>query len=1103
LACFFLILSAGYGQGTDASLTGLVTDQSHAAVPNAKLTAHNKSINYSQEVQTDSSGTYFFLNLPIGAYTLTVKHDGFGIATVDLTLETAQKARQDFELKLGGSAQTVTVEAAAQSLSTEDASLGSVINNNTVADTPLYLRNWDDLLRLVPGVQSNRYTDQSGATSAGRTGAFNVHGVHSLQNDFILDGIDNNTFSENVQELSTQSSRPSVDTIQEFKVITNPYSSEYGRSPGAAVLVTTKGGSNEIHGVAYEYLRNNYFDANDFFSNKNKLTKPKNNQNQFGASLGAPVLRNKLFGFFNYEGTRISRGVSRISTVPLPNERIGDFSAAAAAADGINPYPTIYDPSTGLPFLNNQIPSGQIDPFATKIMALFPLPNLPGQLNNFARNALLTDNADSYNGRVDWVATPRDSIFVRYTNSNRNRFIPGFYGGIGDGTSTSAWGRQVLKGQSAVVGWTHVLSPTLVNEFRVGFTRSFSFAAQDPFGQNQVDEFVPGVPENPAVAGGISQITLTNFTFIGSPDFLPKQQVPQQYQWVDNLSKTIGRHSLKAGLDLRAPMRNVYQDEPGTRGSLTFDKIFTCQRDVVTHQCTGNTGLSYADFLLGEVKASQLTNVHFVDQRLWMLSGFVEDDFKLRRNLTLNLGLRYDFATPALEGKNQLANFDPSANGGAGGLISAKGGSLEDRALVQVNKRNFAPRIGVSYAFNPKTVLRGGYGIYYMLFERFGSEDQLALNAPFLVNNVRSAPSTAAAPLFLLKDGFPANSLDPNQPGLLGNVRIRAVSPQTPTPYVQQWSFGFQRDLPWSFLWNVDYVGTRSLHLDVLSDRNQPLFDSTGKVGTTRPFPTLGYIEYQSPIGLGKYNGLESGLERRFRNGLAIRFAYTYSRSIDNTPQELESNSGSSPNGLNYAGWFGPSDFDTPHRLVSSYVYELPFGRNRRFLHEGVLSYIVAGFKTSGVYTFASGRPFTVSSGGTIAGSLDAFGAVAATPNLTGTPVIVGDPTCWYFVAKNAACTALRPGLSDAFQLQSPGFLGNVGRNTLRGPHTNVFDFALMRDFPIHESVGLQFRWEVFNLTNTVQFGQPSNNFSSGSAGTITSLAGDPRVMQFALRLAF
>src|SRR5215813_2912361 len=329
-----LFSSTSSAQGNDASLTGIVTDPTHAAVSNARITAKNKLTNWSQEVTTDGSGSYSFLSMPIGQYLITVESDGFNAATVEMTLETAQKGRQDFELQVGQTTQTITVESVTQSLSTQDASLGAVINNNIVSDTPLYLRNWDDLLRLVPGVQSNRYTDQSGATSAGRTGAFNVHGVHSLQNDFILDGIDNNTFSENVQELSTQSSRPSVDTIQEFKVITNPYSSEYGRSPGAAVVVTTKGGSNEIHGVLYEYLRNNFFDANDFFSNRSGLSKPKNNQNQFGGSVGAPILHDKLFGFFNYEGTRISRGVSRISTVPLDNERKGDFSASAAAANG-------------------------------------------------------------------------------------------------------------------------------------------------------------------------------------------------------------------------------------------------------------------------------------------------------------------------------------------------------------------------------------------------------------------------------------------------------------------------------------------------------------------------------------------------------------------------------------------------------------------------------------------------------------------------------------------------------------------------------------------------------------------------------------------------
>src|SRR5262249_53742132 len=231
---------------------------------------------------------------------------------------------------------------------------------------------------------------------------------------------------------------------------------------------------------------------------------------------------------------------------------------------------------------------------------------------------------------------------------------------------------------------------------------------------------------------------------------------------------------------------------------------------------------------------------------------------------------------------------------------------------------------------------------------------------------------------------------------------------------------------------------------------NQPFFDSTGQVGATRPFPTFGYIEYQLPAGMGKYNGLEASLERRFKKGFCFRFPSPYFRTIANTPQGLATNSGSAPDRRNYSSWFGPSDFDTPHRVVASYIYELPFGRNRKFVHDGILSYIIGGFKTSGVYTFASGRPFTVSSGGSIAGSLDAFGAVAATPNQIGDPHIVGNVDCWYFVAANSSCAALAPDLTDAYQLQSPGFLGNVGRNTLRGPHTNVFDFALMRDFPIH-----------------------------------------------------
>jgi hypothetical protein len=442
-----------------------------------------------------------------------------------------------------------------------------------------------------------------------------------------------------------------------------------------------------------------------------------------------------------------------------------------------------------------------------------------------------------------------------------------------------------------------------------------------------------------------------------------------------------------------------------------------------------------------------------------------------------------------------MANFDPAANAGAGGLVFGSSGSISNRALVQANKNNFSPRIGVAYSFNPKTVIRAGYGIYYMLFERFGSENQLALNPPNLINNTPAVTSTATAPVFFLRNGFPSNFLDPAQLDLR-RVRIRAVNPAAPTPYVQQWSFGFQRELPFKLIGSLDYVGTKSTHLDVLSDFNQPI---NGKF----PYPNFGYIEYQSPIGFGSYNGLEATLDRRFADGFSMRFAYTYSRSIDNTPQELESNSGGAQNGRDYASWKGPSDFDYPHRFVASYVYDLPFGRGRRLLQSGALSYILGGFRTSGVYTFASGRPFTLNSGGSLNNSIDPFGAATAVPLVIGAPIVVGDVNCWFYTSKNNACKTLQPNATDAFQLQAAGTFGNAGRNILRGPHTSVFDFALMRDFPIHESLGLQFRWEVFNLSNTALFGQPNNNFSSSAAGSITTLSGDPRVMQLALRLSF
>ncbi|MGC2498566.1 MAG: TonB-dependent receptor, partial [Acidobacteriaceae bacterium] len=870
VACLFLLVSAPAlleAQVNTASLSGLATDPASAALPHVTIIATAIDTGYTRTVQTDNAGAYSFQDLPIGEYNLTVSASGFSSMKAQITLTVGERAREDFHLKVGTMQQTVQVQSTAALLSPDDASVSTEIGSTTIEQTPLSLRNWDDLLRIVPGVQDPRYTQQSGATSAGRVGDFNVNGIHSLQNDFILDGIDNNTFSENVQELSTESAHPSVDTIAEFNVITNPYSAEYGRSPGAVVSVNTKSGTNQFHGLGYEYVRNNFFDSNDFFSDRHGLAKPKYNQNQFGANLGGPVIKNKLFFFFDYEGTRIKQGVLRTATVPLPNERIGDFSPATAAAVGVT-YPTIYDPTTCSPafsgsncqpFANNSVPSGSLDPAMQKLMALFPQPNTttagsPPDINNYIRNALLTDFEDNYDARADWTPSSQDTVFMRYNYSTRNRDIPGYLGGLADGTSTSAWGNQILKSYSDVIGWTHILSQSMVNEFRFGWVRDYSYAQQQPFTLDQyAGQFVPGIPNNPALGGGVPLTEFSNYAFEGSPDFLPKQQVPMQYQYNDTLSMVRGRQTWKFGVSIYAPMRNLFQDEPSTRGDLDYTGVFTCQHSA-PGKCVSGTGLSYADGLLGYTQTTSLTNVFFVDQRLWMASGFFEDDWKATPKLTLNLGLRYDFASPAEEGQNRMADFDPAS----GSLIFAKGGSLQDRTIVQPNTKNFGPRFGFAYSPDTKTVFRGGYGIYYTLFERIGSEDELALNPPFLINKELVSNT---APVLSPSVGFPSNFLDPSTVDFsnLTAFHIRSQPVSDPDPYVQQWSLGIQRQIAQVWGAEVDYVGTKSTHLDVIRNYNQPIISGNVSTGIV-PYTNYGQIEWTSPIGSGNYNGLQASL---------------------------------------------------------------------------------------------------------------------------------------------------------------------------------------------------------------------------------------------------
>lgn len=1140
LVCVLLLCLStsiqGAAQVNTASLTGLVTDATGAAVSGASVKVKKNSTNVEHSVTTDSSGYFTFASLPVGSYTVTVESQGFKRAVRgNVALEVGQKARLDYTLEVGAVTESVMVTATAPILTTQEATTGGVIENKLVTDLPLSARNWDDLIALVPGVQADRYTEEGGGTANGRTGGANVHGVRSLQNNFVLDGVDNNSISENVQELTSQVVRPSVDSIQEFKVSTNPYSAENGRSPGSLISVTTKSGGNSYHGTAYEFLRNRIFDANNFFNNRAGVPKPQNVQNQFGANLGGHLLRDRLFFFFNYEGTRIRKGVTRLGNVPTANERTGDFSAAAAAANRVT-YATLFDRvgdcrakvptafNADGSFKNNQIPAACIDPLAAKIMGLLPSPNIvpgSGALNqlNFIRAPGIIDDTDSYTTRLDWQLSSRDSIFVRYSNIDRFRYLPGIFGGVLDGTSSSANGRLSMKGLSAAIGWNRTISVRLVNEFRLGWGRNNSFAAQDPIGLNTLADFgFKGVSDLPGESGGISGIDTSarggtqtiggqsGFNRIGSPDFLPKFQKTNQFQWTDTVNLSLGAHQFKFGGEVRGPMRNIYQDIPAVRGQMTFD---------------GNrTSIGLGDFLLGYPQQQQLTNLAIVDQRLRMYSAFFQDDWKLTPKLTANFGLRYDYASWPMEGRDRMTNLDPAT-----GLKFTPENSPVGRGLVKPDKNNFAPRIGLAYQLTPKTIIRVGYGRFFMTFERAGSEDQLALNLPFLVNNlVVAANNNSTANNARLASGFNL-SLDPsailNDVTKVRGVRLRAVNPDSVDGSVDQWNLGIQRELSGSIVFTLDYVGTKGTHLSTLRNLNQPLFNSNGTVknalvGTSFspivPYPDLGPIEFRENNANSMYHGMEASVEKRFGHGLSFRTSYTFSKSIDEAMEHLAAGSTGSftQNPFNILGERrGLSDFDVRHRLVGSYLYELPFGRGRTYLAEGPLSHIVGGWRISGLANIRSGRPFTLKAGsnnGTIGGPrggglVSAFADCLKDGDLSGSPSQNIDR--WFDATPGSSYsvpTAANPTKNNAVEAR----LGNCGRNTLRGPDYVDFDFGLARTFEYFgEGRRLEFRWEMFNMFNTPQFGLPQNDISNSAAGRISTLAGDPRVMQFALKFVF
>jgi hypothetical protein len=1041
-----------------ATVTGVVRDETGGTLAGVAIAARSSAGSGSTAVRATGSGVYLIPSLLPGTYTIEVEASGFARQARGVVLEIGQRAQLDFVLKVGVS-EDVTVTEPTPLLNTGTAAVGHVVDQSAVANLPLAMRNWDDLLALVPGVQGDRFTEEGGGTSFGRTGGVNVHGNRSLQNNFLLDGVDNNSISTNVQELTTQASRPSIDAIQEFKVVTSAYSAEYGRAPGAAISVSTRSGTNAFRGSAYGYLRDERFDSNTYFNEDfrterglDPLPRPANDQYQFGASLGGPLVRDKLFFFGDYEGTRITRGTTRITNVPSMDQRAGIFTSP------------IRDPLTGQPFPDNTIPASRIDSVAAAMFELLPAPNAPDPSNYVRPDAEVTDDADRYLGRIDFRPTPQDSLFLRYIRTNRDRSIPGAFGGVVDGTGTSAFGDQAIDSDSLVLGWTRIFGPSVVNELRVSWTAVDSDAVQQPYGQDPPPAaLVPGVPDDPRINGGIAGVSIDGYFGgpglgrMGSPDFLPKYQHTTQLEVLNTVSWLTGAHQMKLGVNVLAPMKNDFVDVPAMRGSFRFRGRFT--------------GNPVADFLLGYAADAQLSNVWEVNQRRWGASLFVQDDWRATEKLTVNLGLRYDFMTPATEAENEQINFDPDTQS----IVSATDGSLEDRALVEPDWSNIAPRVGFVYRVTESFVVRGGYGLFYNLLDRIGSEDQLGLNPPGLINTSLSTSSTTT-PILILSQGFPPGFLDASTIDYR-RIRIRAADRDSPNTAIHQYSVGAEKMFAGSYVVSIDLVGTKGRSLANLVNLNQPI----GGNGPL-PYPDYGFIEWREEKGSSDYKGMDLGFSRRFSDGWSFGLAYTLSECTDDTAEHLAT--GGSPSFAQDArdieAWEGPCGYDTRHRVVGNFIVELPFGREGSSLTRALLG----GWTVSGVYAQRSGRPFTVTQGSNNVGQ-----GHTGLPNRTGSGEGPETVDKWF-----------EPG---DFEAVPSGTFGDAGRNILRGPGWKGLDLSLQKAFQAGRA-RLSLRWDVFNVFDTVNLGLPDSNISNTSTvGTIRSLSGDARLMQFSARLTF
>ena len=1083
-----------------SGIQGVAIDPSGAPVPDVAVTVTNVATGVVSHYRSNERGFYSAPFLPPGRYKVEASKTGFAPVNLEVNVDVGQIVRADFNLKIGTVAESIEVTAAAAMLETETSSMGQVIGTKRIVEMPLNLRNYLELAKFSAGVQPARQLGRGARTSGedGMEGGFIGLGQRGYQTSVLLDGVDNSSrASGGPLGYQAQAVKPPVDMVGEFKVVTNNNSAEYGYRMGPKVIVSTKSGTNQMHGSLYEFLRNEKLDGTNFFANRSGSKKPTLRQNQFGGTVGGPIRQNKTFYFFSYQGGRIRRGQSFTSTVPGTLARNGDFSQEGRNRD------QVFDPATTtggdtpaalrLPFPNSKVPQARWDPITAKIIQNYPLPNIPGRdtmPNNyfFAPSDKETDN--QYDIKIDHNFTDKDRTFFRWSIRRDDKLqngplpISAQGGGLGQ--------TVILPSDNVMGSWTRTLTPRIYNEARFGFTHyptRFDILTQENLNKVYGVKNVPGDTFGDGLDHGLARFSPTGYNEIGSRSFWPNRNWLDNIQFNDNLLIQRGRHGLKTGVEFRRA--DIFREaQRFRRGQFAFSKVFTAEKpnDANSRTVTGN-GL--ADMLLGWANSATVGNQLSEDVIAPYWGLYFLDDWKVNSKLTLNLGVRWEWyvnpyfpegvAVGRLGVSRYLTEFnvartDPKYETFQRPKDGRDSGGNE-------NLKNFSPRIGMAYRVTPKTVVRTGFGIFYAEADYITSESARWINQTPDFTEVVTTGSNIT-PAATVQNGFPLVTLPAKAP--VSGTTVEVSRDDYPNQYSTQWFLDFQRELPGDVLLAVGYQGSKSTHLYAGRNINNGGPHPTIRESTRRVRPQWNAVTLRDPGYNSNYNALVAKVEKRFSKGITFLTSYTWSHTIDQGEESLDEGLSGRANQYDLSAERGNSSLDRRHNLITSFTYELPLGRGKPFGRSWgrPLDAVLGGWQVGGILALITGTPFDVSYPGDAQNSGTANRGNRIASGKLDSPTI----DRWFDEL--------------AFVASAPGIYGNTGRNVLYGPGVRNFDFILAKHVRITERQRLQFRFESFNFTNTPHFGQPAGGLRAATTATINA-ADDPRRIQLALKYTF